>query len=59
MEPGVSVRLELLSSAAESHPFELNIADFTRPANSLGTGYCVAGMVKGKDMERYVGNLGF
>ena len=26
-------------------------------ANSLGTGYCVAGMVKGEGMERYVDRL--
>jgi len=28
-------------------------------SNSLGTGFCVAGMVEGKDMTKYVGRLGF
>lgn len=27
-------------------------------SNSLGTGFCVAGMLEGKDMDRYVGRLG-
>lgn len=27
-------------------------------SNSLGSGYCVAKMVEGKNMERYVGRLG-
>ena len=27
-------------------------------SNSLGSGFCVAQMVEGKDMERYVGRLG-
>ena len=27
-------------------------------SNSLGSGFCVARMVEGKDMERYVGRLG-
>ena len=27
-------------------------------SNSLGTGYCVAGMIEGKDMTRYTGRLG-
>lgn len=28
-------------------------------SNSLGTGFCVAGMVEGRDMSKYVGRLGF
>lgn len=28
-------------------------------SNSLGSGYCVAKMVEGEDVERYVGGLGF
>lgn len=27
-------------------------------SNSLGSGYCVAKMVEGEDVERYVGRLG-
>lgn len=28
-------------------------------SNSLGSGYCVAKMVEGEDVQRYVGGLGF